>query len=319
MRRKSYNWPLYVTLLIAFYCFFFAIGNMVTPEMYRKMSPPELGYVFVPDDDTFAGTDFYLQLDFIKFGPEAPQKAVAHLSESRTGTNFQDVEFEPVTIGGVTQNRWLALLPTLNEKGSRWFYYITIETTQGREIEIRKKMNWFERLIGGFNKYEQLFWVTYEGNVVRDLKGGKFLLISHIVLSLGALFFIFHTIYYSLQLIKSPNSLTFIKSFNSAFWAWLSFTIGTIAIGIPITKATFNIGFEPWPTRGLTDLGDITDTKSLFLSVWWIVLILSNMFYYFEARVGNLATAPMKKFAIGTFIALIITILVFMIPHSQFL
>lgn len=291
---------------------------MVTPEMYREMSPPKLGYVFVPDDDTFVKTNHYLEIRFIRMGPEAPLSATAWISRSPDETP-QALKFEPAIYQGTQSDKWFAILPPLDEKGSRWFYYIAIDTSEGRTIEIWKSMNRLEKLFSGFMKDRQLFWTTYEGNVVREMPGGKAALVTHIVLSLGALLFLFHTLYYALSILDKPDSLTFIKCFRSSFWALLIFAVGAVAMGIPITWYTFGVGFSPWPMQGLTSLGDITDTKSCLLVVWWTVLLIR----YFRTCRGALKAesepVKLRRFALWTIVALLITVFVFLIPHSQFL
>jgi hypothetical protein len=312
------QWPLKVTILIAFFSFFYGMSKMIAPELYRDMSPPDLGYVFVPDDDSFVDTEQYIEIRFIKFGPEAPSRVTAWICRTKTGQP-EALQFEPVMLGGVEQNLWVALLPTLHEKSARWFYYITIETNQGRTIEIRKDMNWFEELFSGFKTNKQNFWVTYEGNVVREVGFGKIMLASHITFSFGALLYLFHTLFYALMLLPQPLSATFIKAFKSMFWAFATFTFGAIVLGIPITWYTFGTGFQPWPTKGLFSPGDITDTKSTFLAVFWLILLWINFQNFRNARKAEIDAKSMRWFTIWTIIAILITVFVFLIPHSQFM
>ncbi len=307
-----------ITILLAFFGFAYGIGNMVTPEMYREMSPGKLGYVFVPDDDTFVKTNHYLEIRFVQMGPEAPLAATAWISRSPDEAP-QALEFEPAIYRGKETDKWFAILPPLDKIGSRWFYYIMIETSEGRTIEIWKSMNRLEKLFSGFEKDRQLFWTTYEGNVVRDMPYGKAALVTHIVFSFGALLFLFHTLYYALSILDKPGSLAFIKCFRSSFWALLIFAVGAIVLGIPITWYTFGVGFSPWPTQGLTSLGDITDTKSSWLVVWWTVLLIRYFRTYRGALGAEIEPAKTRAFAIWTIVALLVTVFVFLIPHSQFL
>ena len=110
-------------------------------------------------------------------------------------------------------------------------------------------MDWFERLFSGFRKDKQLFWVTYTGSVTRQTPYGKLLLSMHIALAFGALLFLFHTLYYDLRLIRSPNDHEMVRAWKTALWAMIFFTAGTIALGIPITRLAFGAGFMPWPTQ----------------------------------------------------------------------
>lgn len=312
------RWPLIITILITFLSFGHGMYKMITPEMYREMSPPHLGYVYVPDDDTFTGTNQYLEIRFIEFGTERPETVTAWIQRTVDGQP-EALALEPVIYGGEQADKWLAILPPLENKGDRWFYHLTIETSEGREIEIWKSMNWFEELFSGFQKTRQHFWVTYEGNVSRETPGGKMLLVSHIVLAFGALLIMFHTIYYTLVILYKPDETNLVRAYMSAFWAWLSFGIGTIALGIPITWYTFGCGYMPWPTQGWTSPGDITDTKSTWLVIWWGVILLTNFRVIKSALNEKLDARVVRRFAIWVLISLIATVLVFLIPHSQFM
>ena len=294
------------------------MSGMISPEMYREMSPPALGYVFVPDDDTFTESEHRLEVRFVQFGPEAPTRVTAWISRTLAETP-EPLEFEPLLYQGELTDTWFAILPPLPNKSDRWFYHITIETSEGHSVELWKRMNWFEKLFSGFKKERQHFWVTYEGSVVREMRGGKLVFVGHIVLAFGALLFLFHALYYALSLISGQENHHLIKAYRSVFWAWLTFTVGTLVIGPPITWYTFGCGFMPWPTQGLTSLGDVTDTKSLLLSVWWAVLLLGNLRSYLSAVGGKLETSRGRRFAWWIIVSLIVTILVFLIPHSQFM
>jgi len=312
------NWPLILTCIIAFAAFAYGMSKMVSPEMYREIAPPALGYVFVPDDDTFINTNHYLEVGFIQLGAEAPARVTAWISRSHSGTS-EPLEFESAYFRGEPTDKWFAVLPPLEDKGDRWFYYLTIETTEGREIDIWKSMNWFEKLFSGSKTDRQLFWVTYEGNVVREMPSGKAMLVTHIVLTIGSLFFMLHTLYLVLTILVQPVRIWFIKAYKALFWAWLTFLVGAIILGIPITAHTFGVGFMPWPTQGLFSLGDITDTKSTLLVIWWGVLLLCYLGTYRSASSDRVEPARLRRFSVWTIVAIFVTVLVFLIPHSQFM
>jgi hypothetical protein len=307
-------------LLIAFAGFAYGMNSMISPEMYREIHPPNLSYVFVPDDDTFTDTKHRLEVQFLDFGPqsEVPVTVTAIISREMNGES-QPLPLEPLLYAGNPTGTWFAVLPPLKDKGSRWFYNISIETSQGRTVEIWKHMNWFERWFSGFKKDRQQFWVTYEGNVVREATGGRILLVLHVVLTMGAILFLFHTLYYALRIIQKPTDFYMLKGYKSAMSAILSFLTGTIVIGIPITAYTFGVGFAPWPVRGLFDLGDVTDTKSTLLVIWWIVLLISYFRVFRAASRGKGDSRMETRFACWTVVAILVTVFVFLIPHSQFL
>lgn len=314
------NWPLALTLLIALAGFGYGMNNMISPEMYREIDPPNLSYVFVPDDDAFTDSRHRLEVQFLDFGPqsEIPVTATALISREMNGQT-QPLPLEPLMYAGNPTGTWFAVLPPLADKGTRWFYNISIETSQGRTVEIWKEMNWFERWFSGFKKDRQQFWVTYEGNVTREATGGRILLVLHVVLTMGALLSLFHTLYYAFRIIQKPTDFYMLKGYKSAMSAVLLFLVGAIFIGIPITAFTFGVGFAPWPTMGLTNTGDITDTKSTYLVVWWIILLISYSRTFRAASKGNGDSRKEARFAWWTIVALLVTVFVFLIPHSQFL
>lgn len=311
------NWPLWVTIVVAFIVFGFGIAGRIVPEMYRNMSPP-LGYIFVPDDDTFIDSEHRLEVDFVRMGREAPARVTAHITR-HPNEPVEELEFESLLFQGEPTITWFAVLPPLHNKVDKWFYYITIETTEDRTIEIWKRMNWFEKLFTGFRKDRQYFWTTYEGNIVREMKFGKLVLVSHIVLSVGAILYMFHALFYIMWLFVAPSSKFFRKTWHVLIGAWLTFTIGTIILGPPVTWYTFAEGFSPWPVKGLNSLGDITDTKSVLLVVWWGVLLLANLKHVRSSTRGELDRSTCLRFAWWTLVAILVTTFVFLIPHSQFL
>lgn len=312
------NWPLYITIIVAFAAISYGIGKMVTPEMYREMSPPSLGYVFVPDDDEFVKTDHFLEISFIEFGDEKPESVTAWISR-HTYSDPEPLEFEPVLYDGEPSGKWIAPLPPLDDKGTRWFYYLEVQTSTGRDFEIWKEKNWFERLFSGFRDDKQHFWTTYEGSVMREIPFGKALLVTHIVATFGALLFMFHALFYLLTIFAQPTRFNFIKAYNSVLWGCLIFFFGAVVLGIPITWITFAVGFLPWPVQGIANLGDITDTKSTLLIVVWAALLIAYLKVYKATLKQAVDASIMKRFSIWTLVTLLVTVFVFLIPHSQFM
>lgn len=311
------NWPLWVTLIVAFIGFSFWMNGRIAPDMVRHMAPP-LGYIFVPDDDAFVDSEHRLEVDFIPMGREVPTRVIAHIAR-HPNDPIEELEFEPLFFDGEPTMTWFTVLPPLSKKADKWFYYISIETSEDRQIQLWKSMNWFEKLFTGFKRDQMMFWTTYEGNVVREAPMGRLLLLSHIVTSMGAILFMFHTLYYMMWLFVVPTSKFFRKTWNAMLGAWITFTFGTCILGPPVTWYTFAQGFYPWPLKGLTDLGDITDTKSVLLVIWWGVVLMMNWKYIRSKNRIELDPAAGKKFAWAIFIAILVTIFVFNIPHSQFL
>ena len=104
------SWPFHITLLVAILGFAYGALTMISPDIYKSMNPPALGYVFVPDKDAFVGDHDRLEISFMKFGSEAPFQVTAHISRNVTDPP-QDLYFQPLFYQGIQTDSWYAILP----------------------------------------------------------------------------------------------------------------------------------------------------------------------------------------------------------------
>lgn len=176
------------------------------------------------------------------------------------------------------------------ERGKRW-YYRFIASAGGADTKFTLSDT-------------KDFYVTYEGDVP------KILLILHIALMMLTAILILHAFHYSLEILI--NRTNAIKAYWSGFLAMVVFWISAFAIGPPISGYTFGEPFGPWPFGG-----DITDTKSVALALFWLVPLFLK-FGVLSGRESHHRISD-RAFATWVFVGLIVSIGIYLIPHSLFI
>jgi hypothetical protein len=190
---------------------------------------------------------------------------------------------------------WAGSLPPL-PKGKRYFYYLEVRGSRGEKLFLPE---------GAPEAPGQGFYhVTYEGHV------SEILLIAHIVLACSTAVFLLHAFYYGLcQLVCGDG-------YRGAYWCALAgnllFFISMVPLGAVLSGQTFG---EPW---GAWPLGtDVTDTKSQFLFLFWLVAALLQRKTLTGGRRGKDTLSP-RGFSILTVGGCIFSLVIFLIPHSYF-
>lgn len=284
--------PLYITIAVAAFGLFFLFYSIVSPKVYKNLNPnSSIGYIFVPDYDEHEGNHHLLIASIIPFSNEKIISAKAFYKK-KNQASFNSVELQQISKG----NNWAGELPPL-KKGERFFYFLEITYLKNNQSFATKIPHWAPN--------KPLLYVTYEG------KPSKSLLLIHIVTVVGAALFLLHSLYFALNFLMNKNSDLIIKKvYSSVFWAWLLFSFSTLLLGYFVAKATFGKGWNGIPIGD-----DITDNKSLFLSIFWAILLFlagNDKFIPIKKRISE------KKFCIWIIIGIIITTLIYLIPHSYF-
>ncbi|MDH4100977.1 MAG: hypothetical protein OEV28_10465, partial [Nitrospirota bacterium] len=175
-------------------------------------------------------------------------------------------------------------------KGKRHFYYLRIESEKGDVLVLPST---------ALNKDKPAYYyVTYEGS------SSRWALILHIVLAIGAVIYWVHTFYYSISHLRTGQDVFFRKAYSSAFWGNVAFFIFAVPLGCLIAWETFG---TPW--TGIPVGWDITDNKSLITLVFYTAALIGARFRLFSTR----------TFAVLGIVGLILTIIVYNIPHSYFI
>lgn len=267
------------TLFAAFYA-------IVTPDMYRSTDPARpFGYVLVPDDDERLGQSHLVTVSIWSHRDATIQAATLHYRLANQ-TRFTSAPMTHVGRGST----WAAELPELDAAG-RWFYYVSARDDRGGTINIPEH--------APDKPLPSTRWEARVNLVVLSI---------HIVLMLGAILFLFHTVYYHLLIlfagtdVANPYPLGR-KAQRAMLWGWLTFFVGGIPLGIYVSGKAFGWAnaWGAWP------LGtDITDTKTQFLLLYWLIPLL------LRKRIGERRTAWLSM------LGAVLTTIVYAIPHSYF-
>ncbi len=180
-----------------------------------------------------------------------------------------------------------AELPPL-PKGKRWFYRFSFPET-GAVFALSKDKD---------------FYVTFEGKVP------KWLLVAHIALMIIAALLFFHVFHFSLEVLV--NGQPALKTYWAALLGVAVFTVTAFGIGPFISGYVFGEPFGAWPFGH-----DITDTKSFYLILFWLVPLFLKRSVLSGGGEGK--GIGDRAFAWWCLAALAVSLVVFAIPHSLFI
>ncbi|HPR62924.1 MAG TPA: hypothetical protein PK014_01780 [Thermoanaerobaculia bacterium] len=271
---------------------FFFIEDAITPDMVTLLTPgAPVHYVYVHDDDQYNDRDY--RVEFRAFTREenpAIDSVSIHIRRSGEQEYLRNT-MEPLVIKGEPTSSYLYVMPRLHIL-QRYFFYFTIELSNGESVKVTQPKPWFAALLTG--KGDWPFYVTFEGHV------NKHILVLHITLVVAALFFLIHTLLDTFR-IHVGMKQAFQRALSTMFWGWLLFAISVIPLGIVVTWQAFQEGWGGWPIGT-----DITDTKSEVVVLYWLLVLLLS-------RKGRL-----KYFPYWVYGGIVITTIVYLIPHSLF-
>lgn len=286
-----------IIIIIASLALFFIFYDIITPDMHKNVDPSKpIGYIFVPDNDEFEDRKHLLIISVINFKNVDIKGVYAKFKRKR------EDDFRSTALINVNKGvNWVGELPTL-PKGERYFYYIEID------YEMEGKLSTI--VIPEWAPNKPLLFVTYEG------KPNKYLLLLHIVLVMGAAIFLLHTLFYSIRCLwekdKTKSVNCFTKAYKSVIWGWISFTVSTLLIGYYISLQVFGKGWN-----GLPIGDDITDNKSLLMVIFWGILLLLKSDSRYKFMLFK-RVITIRTFCIMIIIGVILTAIVYLIPHSYF-
>ncbi len=292
--------PLGVVLAVVGAGLFYGLYQMVTPEMYRQLDPSaSFNYIYVSSTSEYA-RQHLVQLSL--WSNRAPIKSVTIHYDRNPKSDFSQTSTMPRVKETQT---YIDALPHL-ERGQRFFYYFTAEDEAGNELVLKAERRKLERLIKGAG--ERYFYVTYFARVP------KIVIVPHIALITAGLVFLVHSLYFSLSHLINRNG--FPKLYKTVFWGWVFFTIAVLPLGYLVAWYGLGVGWGGFPIGW-----DITDNKSLLTVLFWLGLLVAKPNYFFRRNPLNLRKRdPLSEnaFAWLTIVGLVLTIGVYMIPHSIF-
>ncbi|MBN2184888.1 MAG: hypothetical protein JW746_06130 [Candidatus Krumholzibacteriota bacterium] len=184
--------------------------------------------------------------------------------------------------------RWKGNLPGM-DKGSRLRYYFEVETGSGRSLRMPGE---------GKNG----FLVKYKGEVSGSV------LLFHIIFMFGAFFFMIEAALCALRILSGEAD----KRMTILMVRWLVFFtfIGGWPLGFILNRQRFGPVWEGFPFGY-----DITDNKTQLMFIFWLITIILSWSSFIGKdekadRVGR------KGFAIAVLTSFIISLAIFLIPHS---
>jgi hypothetical protein len=251
--------------------------------------------IYVTDDDSPENRRHLITLSAFTTKEDINIKEVRIFYKKTKSEEFKKSVMQRVKDGST----YVDYLPGL-KKGERWFYYIESEDTSGDILTIPERVKEGERQIN--------FYVTFEGTA------NRFLFISHIVLAITAVIFWIHSVFYAVNYLTSGERHNIRLAFYSVFYGTISFFIFAFPVGGYIAHQVFG---QAW--SGIPFGWDITDNKSLITFLYYAVLIylMKGEFSRLELGKGNAISD--NNFSYLVILGIILTIVVYNIPHSYFI
>ena len=171
--------------------------------------------------------------------------------------------------------------------GNRTYYYMEASDKSGNRVVLPGSAT------DSFTSEYDYYKIRWEG------KATFILLLLHIVLMVAALFLLIHALYYAMcYLMNGEKAEHIIRAVNAGI---VAFFITGFPIGCVIEKQVLGNYWEGFPF-GL----DITDSKTL------LILVLFVVFMYLQKK-GKIS---MKGYAWSVVINTVVTIVLFLLPHS---
>jgi len=171
--------------------------------------------------------------------------------------------------------------------GQRNYYYLEAMDGAGNRAVLPRTAD------DTYDSEYDYFQIRYEG------KATFILLLSHILLMIMSLFLLIHALYYAMNYLFTGERETAI--FRTVNIGTIAFFITGFPIGCVIEKQVLGNYWEGVPFGW-----DITDSKTLIILVIWVVLI------WLQSK----KKISVRTYAKWVIINTIITIVLFMLPHS---
>ena len=262
---------------------FFVMMFLVIKDPTIISENDKISIIHVPKEETKEKRDFLISTTIYSLSSEG--LIIKGYINHREGKSGEFIKTELVRIE--ESHKFAGLIPGL-EKGKRTYYYIEATDVADHTLRLPK------------TEYLVLRWI---GDTPR------FLLYSHIFFMAVALVFLIHALYYALYqlILEKRNELLY----KSVFWGTVCFFIAGFPIGWWVAYIAYGIAWTGVPFGW-----DITDNKTLITFFYWatiMVLLKGNPFRLVDSKRYIISD---RTFSVLTIIGAIITLVVFLIPHS---
>lgn len=177
-------------------------------------------------------------------------------------------------------------------KGKRAYYYLAVTDKQGQEVSFPDRV----KLLN------PPFMIKFKGKV------SPFVLIAHIIAMFGGVFFVFLVLFSTVDLLRGKDVLKSVNNFS--LLTTLFIFLGGFPLGFLVAHQTFGVAWS-----GIPFGWDITDNKTVILLVYWLILLYLMKGTVFKKR-AELNLTGHKSISILTILGVILTLLIYLIPHS---
>jgi len=204
--------PLVLVLALTGLCLSFY--KVLTPDTFFSPTSSPISYLFVPDKCGRA--DKAHLVTGMLWALSGKELDVSLVYRSGDSSFFEEVKMESVRGTKI----FVGSLPG-QDKGKKTFYYIRARDTERNEVVIPVSA-----------PEKPLFSVTFKGTAE------KWALIAHIVLIIGAIFMLFHALYYALRILGglSMRKET-TRCYKTALAGWIALVVSALPLGIYISYA----------------------------------------------------------------------------------
>jgi hypothetical protein len=172
------------------------------------------------------------------------------------------------------------------------YYYLSIMDKSENELTLPHRVNLLNKP----------FMIKFKGKV------SPVVLIAHIIAIFAGLFFVFLVFFPAVDLLKGKDTLRDVS--NISLLAVLFIFLGGLPLGWWVTYQTLGVLWEGIPIGW-----DITDSKTLIVFLYWLVLL-----YLMKGTIlkkdDRLNVFGNKSISIFVILGVILTILIYLIPHS---
>lgn len=214
----------------------------------------------------------------------SPSKGVSCFVEIYEGGGSKRM----IELEGDTLGNWRGYLPEKG-KGEKIGYAILIRTKAGAAYRVPRDAG-------------DYFVVKYKGPV------SGFVLVSHIAFMFGSFFFMVLALFGAIRILKGLEDKK--VTVNLVRWVLLLTFIGGWPLGWILNYQAFGILWEGFPFGY-----DVTDNKTQIMFVFWIVTSLLAAGSVFKGDEGSDKLGA-RGFAIAVIVSVLVSIGVFLIPHS---
>jgi hypothetical protein len=184
-----------------------------------------------------------------------------------------------------------ATIPS-QQKGKRAYYHIAVTDRMANKVTLPDRVNLLN----------PPFMIKFKGRVA------PYILAAHIFCMFATIFFTFLALFASIDLLKGKEALSRLSTYT--VFANLFIFLGGFPLGFLVAFQTFGVAWG-----GIPFGWDITDNKTVILFAYWLILLYLIRKTVTRRRAGLNAMGN-GLLSTMTVLGVILTLLIYLIPHS---